>query len=139
MSSYTSKSIKGTIKAKLIGPVVNTLVPVVYAAPNPVGKQHSCVVDGVPTLKCLEVIFENVLGLASGLVVVVLFIMFVVGSFTYLTSAGNPEKMAKARSTMLWAVIGTVLFLGSSLILQIIKFLFLGDDFSLFELGLPDP
>lgn len=102
-------------------------------------KDTSCVVDGVPTLQCFEVIFENILKIASGLVVLVLFLMFVMGAFTYLTSAGDAEKVAKARSTFMWAVIGTVLFLGSFLILKIIELLFLdtAGGFSLFKFEIP--
>ncbi|PIU37404.1 hypothetical protein COT02_01020, partial [Candidatus Roizmanbacteria bacterium CG07_land_8_20_14_0_80_34_15] len=48
----------------------------------------SCVVDGVPTLKCLEIVFGNILYMASFFIIIVLFIMFVVGSFKYLTSFG---------------------------------------------------
>ena len=98
-----------------------------------------CMVDNVPTLQCFEVLFENVLKLASGLIVLVLFLMFVWGSFMYLTSAGDAEKVAKAKSTFTWAIIGTVLFMGSYLILMIIQVLFLKEGFSLFEFKIPEP
>ncbi len=101
------------------------------------GDAPGCIVDGMPTLKCFEVIFENILKLSSGLVVLILFIMFVSGSVMYLLSGGDPEKVAKAKSTFLWAIIGTVLFLGSFLILMIIQTLFLKEGFSLFKFELP--
>ncbi len=53
--------------------------------------------EGVPTLKCLEVVFSNILVMSSVFIVLVLFIMFVFGAFTYLTSFGNPEKVKKLK------------------------------------------
>lgn len=92
-----------------------------------------CVSDGVPTLKCLEVVFGNLIFAASTFIIVVLFVMFVVGAFSYLTSAGNPEKVKKAQSTIKYALIGFVLFLFAFLIIRTIDFLFLGGEGSLFK------
>ncbi|OGK31000.1 hypothetical protein A3F29_02515 [Candidatus Roizmanbacteria bacterium RIFCSPHIGHO2_12_FULL_33_9] len=89
--------------------------------------------DGVPTLKCLEVVFGNVIFAASTFIVIVLFIMFVVGSFNYLTSAGNPERVKKSQSTIKFALIGFVLFIFAFLILRTIDFLFLGGQGTLFK------
>lgn len=51
----------------------------------------SCVTpEGIPTFKCLEVVFGNLIFMASSLIILVLFIMFVVGALRYLTSFGNP-------------------------------------------------
>lgn len=113
-------------------PFVNAQGPIQRAGDAP-----GCIVDGMPTLKCFEVIFQNILKLSSGLVVLILFIMFVSGSVMYLISGGDAEKVAKAKSTFLWAIIGTVLFLGSYLILMIIQTLFLKEGFSLFKFELP--
>lgn len=96
-----------------------------------------CVVDGVPTLKCLEIVFGNILFMASALVVLVLFIMFVIGSLKYLTSGGDPEKIKSARGTLTYAIIGTMLFLGAYLILNVIDLLFLGGKGGLFKFEIP--
>ena len=85
-----------------------------------------CVVDGVPTLKCLEVVFGNILYMASGLIVLALFIMFIIGAFHYLTSFGNAEKTKKAQGILKFALLGFVLFISSFLILKIIDIMFLG-------------
>lgn len=99
----------------------------------------TCVVDGVPTLKCLEVVFGNILFMASAFIILVLFIMFVIGSFSYLTSFGNPEKIKKAQGTIRYAIIGFVLFIGSYLILNIIDILFLGGTGKIFRFEIPGP
>jgi len=98
-----------------------------------------CVVDGVPTLKCLEVIFGNILVMASAFIVLVLFIMLVVGAFNYLSSFGNPEKIKKAQGTIKFAIIGFALFVASYLILNIIDILFLGGTGKIFRFELPGP
>ena len=86
----------------------------------------SCVVDGIPTLKCLEIVFGNILYMSSFFIVIVLFIMFVVGSFRYLTSFGNAERIKKAQGTLKFALIGFILFVSAFLILTVIQTLFLG-------------
>ena len=98
--------------------------------------------EGIPTLKCLEVVFGNLLFMSSGLIVFVLFVMFVVGSFRYLASFGNPEAVKKAQGTLRYALIGFILFISSYLILNIICFLFLGgigSSCKLFKLEIPGP
>jgi len=111
------------------------MIPPVYAQ---VSDWNSCMVDGVPTLKCFEVVFQNILTIASGLVIVVLFIMLVTGAFHYLTSLGNPEKLKKAQGTLKYAVIGLVIFLASFLILKVIDTLFLGGQGNLFKFKIGD-
>lgn len=96
-----------------------------------------CVVDGVPTLKCFEVVYGNILFMSSAFVVLVLFIMIVIGGFNYLTSFGNPEKVKKAQGTLKYALIGLILFVSAYLILKIIDTLFLGGQGKLFDLNLP--
>ncbi|MCX7997057.1 MAG: pilin [Patescibacteria group bacterium] len=92
-----------------------------------------CMVDGVPTLKCAEIVFTNLLVMASGLVILILFIMFVIGAFNYLTSLGDEEKMTNARNTFTYAIIGLVVFVSAGLILWIIDILFLGGQGRIFE------
>jgi hypothetical protein len=100
---------------------------------------EGCMVDGVPTLKCLEVVFGNLLFLSSAFVVLILFIMLIVGAFTYLTSFGNPEKVKKAQGIIRWAITGLVIFLASYLILKIIDVLFLGGEGKIFRFEIGSP
>ncbi|MCX7880969.1 MAG: pilin [Patescibacteria group bacterium] len=103
---------------------------------NPNDPTTCCLVDGVPTLKCLEIVFGNIITISSTFIVLVLFLFFVMGSFNYLTSFGNPDKIKKAQGTLKMALIGFFLFISSYLILNIICFLAfgkLGDDCPLFH------
>lgn len=94
--------------------------------------------EGVPTLKCFEVIFSNLLFMSSAVVVLILFIMFIIGSFRYLTSGGNPEAIKKAQGTLKWALIGFLIFLASYLILRTIDCLFLGCQGTLLKFEIPE-
>lgn len=98
-----------------------------------------CMIDGVPTLKCLEVVFGNILFMSSFFIVLILFIMLVVGSFKYLTSLGNPEKIKKARGTITYAFIGFALFVSAYLILKTIDVLFLGNSGAIFQFRIGGP
>ena len=115
---------------------MNLFAPSVYAAGVIDWASSGCMVDGVPTLKCFEVVFGNLLFDASALIIVVLFVMFVNGAFHYLTSLGNPEKLKKAQGTIKYAVIGLVIFLASYLILNVIDTLFLGGQGKLFRFSI---
>lgn len=102
----------------------------------------ACVVDGVVTIRCAEVLFERLLTISSSVVLLVLFIMLIVGAFKYITSGGEAEKLAGAQNTLKFAFIGTFLFLGSYLFLIILQTLFLGGrnntEFNLLKFEIPE-
>jgi hypothetical protein len=68
----------------------------------------------------LEVVFENVLGLIVGFAGLAIFVMFVIGGYRFLTSAGDPQKNAQARGTMTWAIVGLVALFGAWFILRLL-------------------
>lgn len=98
----------------------------------------NCQVDGVPTLKCLEVVYANILGLTSGFIILVLFVMLLVGAFHYLTSFGAPDKVKKAQTTMKFALYGFMLYISAFLILKTIDYLFLKEKGGLFKFEIKD-
>lgn len=53
-------------------------------------------------------IIKNVINLLSMLVGVVAVIMFIVGGFRYITSAGDSSKVSSAKNTLVYAIIGLV-------------------------------
>lgn len=94
----------------------------------------SCLVNGVPTLKCLEVVTGNLLFISNVLILLALFVMLVIGSIKYLISLGNPDKIEEAKKTFTWAIIGLIVYSSSFLILFTIDQLFLGGKGTLFKL-----
>ena len=110
---------------------------IVYAQIN--DWDPACMVNGVPTLKCLESVFGNIITISTAFIVLILFIMFIIGGYKYLTSFGNPEKVKKAQATLKFAIAGFGVFLISYLLLKIIGVIFLNDGGAFFDLNLPGP
>lgn len=134
------------ILATLLGSIISTPAyaqvrdwEVVDPVTGKVDTTKSCTVDGVPTFQCLSVVYDNILFLASSLVLIVLFVMLVYGGILFLTSFGDAEKVQQAQSTLMWALIGIGLFAASYLILFIIDQAFLGGQGKIFELNIPGP
>lgn len=58
-----------------------------------------------------------------GVVGAVSLVMMVIGGITWMTSAGNPDRVRRGRDTLLWAILGlVVIFLSYA----IISFIFTG-------------
>lgn len=89
--------------------------------------------DQPATIKDLEVVFARVIGIATQLAGLGLFVMLVVGGFKYLTSRGDQQKTAEAQATMTWAIIGLVVIITGWLILKILSSV-LGIDLLIFEI-----
>jgi len=104
-----------------------------------VDQSKSCTVDGVPTLQCLEVVYNNLLIMSSGFVLLALFIMLGYGAFQFITAMGNSERITAAMNTIKYALIGIGLFVVSYLVLFIIDEAFLGGQGKIFELKIPGP
>lgn len=77
--------------------------------------------SGVPTLKFLETIFGNVVSAVLALAGIVLFVMFLVGGFRWLTSGGDPKAVEQARGTLSHAIAGLVILLLGFLLLRFIS------------------
>lgn len=97
---------------------------------------ENCTYDGIPTFKCLEMIFENILNIATSFIILVLFVMFVYGAFQYLTSFGNADKVKKAQGTLKFALLGFIIFISAFIILKVIDILFLGGEGRLFRFSI---
>lgn len=104
-----------------------------------VDQAKSCTVDGVPTLQCLEVVYNNLLIMSSGIVLLALFIMLGYGAFQFISAMGSSENIAAGLNTIKYALIGIGLFALSYLVLFIIDEAFLGGQGKIFELKIPGP
>ena len=98
----------------------------------------SCVVDGVPPLKCLEVVVSNIVFVTTTFALLILLIMLIIGAFRFIVSGGNQDKLKIAKGTITSAFIGLALFLGAYLLLNIIDILFLGGKGVLFRFEVPE-
>jgi hypothetical protein len=74
----------------------------------------------VTTLKCIPVLFGNLIYwlLVFAGIAALIFVIF--GGIKFITSGGDPKQTEGARKTLTWAVIGLILILSSFLILRFI-------------------
>ena len=77
-------------------------------------------VTGVPILKGLEDVFENVIQTVLALAGIAFFIMLILGGFKYITAGDNPQNAEAAKKTLTTAIGGMVLVALAFLILRII-------------------
>ena len=73
------------------------------------------------TLKDLEGIFGNVVGLLLGLGGIIFFIMLIMGGFSYMTAGGDPKQMEAASKTLTYAIGGIVLLAMALLVFRVIE------------------
>lgn len=77
--------------------------------------------EDVARLQDLEGVFSNVVSVVLGLAGIVLFIMLILGGFSYLTSGGDPKKVESARNTLTYAIGGVIFIALAYLILKFIE------------------
>jgi len=75
----------------------------------------------VAKLQDLEGIFGNVVNAVLGLAGIVLFIMLILGGFSYITSGSDPKKVESARNTLTYAIGGMIFIALAYLILKFIE------------------
>lgn len=66
----------------------------------------------------------RILKVFLGFLALIAVIMFVYGGFMMLTSAGNVDRVKKAKNTLVWAAAGVIIILGSYSFLRFIFSLF---------------
>lgn len=91
-------------------------------------------VADVATIGSLVSVFSNIITAIVAMSGILLFIMLVIGGFTFLFSGGDQKKLEKAKGTVTNAIIGLVVLLCSYIILLIIK-AFTGVDVTNFKLN----
>jgi len=57
----------------------------------------------------IEILVGNAIDIALGLVATISLLFLIYGGITYTTSAGNPDSVGKAKSTILYSIIGLIL------------------------------
>lgn len=79
------------------------------------------IVDGVPTIKGFEVIFNNLLVSVLGFAGIGFFIMLIVGGVKFISAANDPKAADAAKKTITSAIAGIVIISISYLIIQFIQ------------------
>lgn len=64
---------------------------------------------------------NQVINILLSLIVIAAVVMIIVAGFRMITGGGNPDQIAKAKRTIVWAIIGLVVAFMSFAIVQIIQ------------------
>jgi hypothetical protein len=83
----------------------------------------SCTVNGVATLKCIPVLFNNFISAALLFVGFTAVFFIVYAGFSFVTSGGDPKKVQGARQTMTFAIIGLLIVLSAFAIILFIGYI----------------
>lgn len=86
--------------------------------PNPIGVK---IEDGKEKPINLLDVMLRVMQIALAAVDIFALFMFILGGFELLISAGNPERIKKAKDTLVWATLGILVI---TLSYSILKFIF---------------
>ncbi len=89
--------------------------------------------DSPATIQCLEAVLYNIIFALVSLAGLALFIMILIGGYTYLTAGDNAEQAQNARKTIFWAISRIVLMIFSYIILRAIYW-FTGVDVLKFDI-----
>lgn len=82
---------------------------------------HSCFFGTeAASIRCLEPIFEQVVGVLASLAGIVFFIMLLVGGFRYLFSGGNAKATEAAKGTLTAAFLGLALIVASYIFIRLL-------------------
>jgi len=81
-----------------------------------------CVQNGVATLRCLPVVFHNVVNGALIFVGAVALFLIIYSGIRLVLSGGDPKQVDAARKIMNYAILGAILVLSSFAILYFIGF-----------------
>jgi len=67
----------------------------------------------IATLRCIPIVFKNVISAALMLVGVVAVALIIYSGISFVTSGGDPKKVEGARRILTFAIIGLVIVLSS--------------------------
>jgi len=71
-------------------------------------------------LNSIENLAANVAGIILGVSGSIALLMFVIGGFLYIFSAGNPERVSRATKILTTSMIGLALILGAGVLIKFI-------------------
>jgi hypothetical protein len=81
----------------------------------------TCTVDGVATLDCLKVVFLNLVSALILFVGLTAVIMFIVGGYKLINSAGDPKRIESAKHNFTYGLLGLSVVAFAFLIISIIS------------------
>lgn len=83
----------------------------------------TCVVNGVATINCVPIIMINIINAALGFSGVTAIVFIIFAGYTLMNSGGDQKKLAGAKGTITYAIIGLILVVLAFGIVNIIGYL----------------
>jgi hypothetical protein len=77
--------------------------------------------EGVATLACIPVVVQNVINALVVIAGIVAVFMIIYAGYKFVMSEGDPEKIAAARKTLVYAIAGLIFIFLSFFFLQMIS------------------
>lgn len=96
---------------KMVALIVAFCAPLVLAAPV-------FAADG--DIAKTQDFIKTIIKAAAGFAGLIAAGFFLVGGFGYMTSSGNPEKMDKAKQTLIWSAVGLAIVIGAFVLSNIV-------------------
>ncbi|HVA96109.1 MAG TPA: hypothetical protein VND99_00490 [Candidatus Acidoferrales bacterium] len=96
-----------------------------FTSPVPAHAQSwgGCVVNGIATLRCIPIVFNNIVNAALIFVGSVAVILLIYAGIRFIMSGGDPKQTQQARQIITYAIIGLVIVLTSFGIIYLIGYL----------------
>ena len=82
---------------------------------------ENCVENGVATLKCIPIVFQNIVNWALIFAGAAALFFVIFAGIKYIRSGGEEEKIKSARETLTYAIIGLVVIVLSFAIINAIS------------------
>lgn len=76
--------------------------------------------NGVATLSCIPIILQNLINFLALFAGVVAVFLIIFAGFKFVTSEGDPQKVASARNTLLFVLWGAIVIVASFAIVNLI-------------------
>lgn len=84
--------------------------------------REECFQDTIAKLGCLPFYLGNIINGFFALSGIATIILIIISGIRLLLSGGDPEKVAKAKTSLFYSIVGFVIILSSFLILRVISF-----------------
>src|SRR6266487_4362054 len=81
-----------------------------------------CVENGIATLRCIPVVFQNLISAALVFVGIVTAFLIVWAGIKFAGSGGDPKQIDQAKKILTYAILGLILVLSSFAIIYFISY-----------------
>lgn len=85
--------------------------------------REECFTDTIAKLGCLPYYLSNIINGLFALSGIAAIILIIISGIRLLLSGGDPAKVAKAKTSLFYSIIGFIIVLSSFLILRVISYI----------------